>query len=42
MIPIEDDRLEQVWGEHLTRLIFRVENPPQRDTWTLRFTPYDI
>jgi hypothetical protein len=35
-IPVEDARLRSIWGERLTRILLRAENPPLRDTWTLR------
>jgi hypothetical protein len=37
-IRIEDDRLRQIWGERLTRILLRAERPPLQDTWTLRVT----
>jgi hypothetical protein len=35
-IPVEDARLKSIWGARLTRILLRAENPPLRDTWTLR------
>jgi hypothetical protein len=35
-IVLQDDRLRGIWGQRLTRITLRAENPPQRDTWTLQ------
>jgi hypothetical protein len=34
-ITIEDARMGPVWGNRLSRILFRAANPPQQDTWTL-------
>jgi hypothetical protein len=34
-IPINDARMGPVWGQRLSRILFRATNPPQRDTWVL-------
>ncbi|GIV78414.1 MAG: heparinase [Litorilinea sp.] len=38
-IPIHDERLGGIWGDHLTRVILRAVNPPQEATWALRVRP---
>jgi hypothetical protein len=38
-VAIADERMGGVWGSHLTRLVFRAENPPQQDTWVLTVRP---
>jgi hypothetical protein len=35
-VPITDERMGPVWGDHLTRIVFRTENPPTEGQW--RFT----
>ena len=35
-ILIEDERLGSVWGERLTRVVFRAANPPQEGTWAFQ------
>jgi len=35
-IAIGDARLNDVWGERLTRLAFTVRDPAQEDMWTFR------
>ena len=35
-IGIEDARLGPVWGNRLTRILFRATNPPMQDEWTLK------
>jgi hypothetical protein len=37
-IAIDDPRLQSVWGNRLTRILFRAVDPPMQDTWTLRIT----
>ena len=37
-IPITDDRLGGVWGNHLNRVVFKIENPPQKGTWVWQVT----
>jgi hypothetical protein len=32
-VPITDDRLGGVWGDHLNRVVFKIENPPQKGIW---------
>ncbi len=34
-IAIDDARMGPVWGERLSRILFRAANPPQRDMWVL-------
>jgi hypothetical protein len=38
-IAIEDERLGQVWGSRLARILFRMQDPPQQDTWMLHVRP---
>jgi len=38
-IVIEDNNLKGVWGERIRRMMLKAENPPQKDTWTLRIAP---
>ncbi|MBL7200412.1 MAG: heparinase II/III family protein [Anaerolineae bacterium] len=38
-VAISDERMGAVWGSHLTRLVFRAENPPRQDTWVLTVRP---
>ncbi len=33
-VPITDERLRPVWGERLTRILLRAQNPALQDTWT--------
>jgi len=35
-LPITDERLQAVWGEQLTRILFRADRPPQRGGRCLR------
>jgi hypothetical protein len=35
-VPITDERMGPVWGDHLTRIVFSTENPPVEGQW--RFT----
>ncbi|HIE26210.1 TPA: heparinase, partial [Candidatus Poribacteria bacterium] len=37
-IVIEDGNLKRIWGNRLIRIVFKANNPLQRDTWTLRIT----
>jgi hypothetical protein len=39
VVPIEDERLRPIWGDHLKRIILRAENPPRQDTWQLQISP---
>jgi hypothetical protein len=32
------ERLKNVWGKRLCRIVLRAQDPPQQDTWTLRVT----
>jgi len=35
-IPVTDDRLGGVWGDHLVRIVLRVPNPKPKGSWTIR------
>ncbi len=37
--PITDDRLGQVWGEKLSRIVFTAQDPPLQGTWTFEIGP---
>ena len=39
--PIADDRLGQVWGEKLSRILFTARNPPLQDTWVFQVHPQE-
>ncbi|MCB0073529.1 MAG: heparinase II/III family protein [Caldilineaceae bacterium] len=36
IVPITDERMGPVWGEHLTRIVFRADNPPMEGQWRFR------
>jgi hypothetical protein len=36
VVPISDERLGVVWGDHLTRIILAAENPPAEGQWQFR------
>ncbi|MEZ4716978.1 MAG: heparinase II/III family protein [Caldilineaceae bacterium] len=36
IVPITDERMGPVWGDHLTRIVFRTENPPMEGQWRFR------
>jgi hypothetical protein len=36
VIAIDDERLQPVWGDTLTRIVLTVRNPSQKDTFTVR------
>jgi hypothetical protein len=38
-IPITDERLGGIWGESLTRVVLRAEQPPLQTTWRFRLVP---
>jgi hypothetical protein len=38
-VPITDDRLGGVWGEHLNRVVFEIENPSRKGRWAWTITP---
>lgn len=38
-VSIQDERLGGVWGEALTRVVFRAAAPPQQGGWQFRITP---
>ncbi len=40
-IPLEDRRLERVWGSHLTRILLTAQSPPTEDSWVFRVIPID-
>ena len=37
-VAITDDRLGGVWGDHLNRVVFTVDDPSQQGTWTWEVT----
>ena len=37
-IPIEDDKLRNIWGPRLNRIVLKAEKPPPKDTLTIRVT----
>jgi hypothetical protein len=39
--PVTDERLGQVWGEKLSRILFTAKNPPSQDTWTFQIRPHE-
>jgi len=39
--PITDDRLRQVWGEKLSRILLTAQSPPLRGAWTFEIGPLE-
>jgi hypothetical protein len=35
-VPLQDERLSRVWGEHVHRVVISARSPRERDSWTLR------
>jgi len=35
-VALDDERLEKVWGKHVTRIVLRPKQPARKGTWTLR------
>lgn len=33
IVPISDARMQPVWGDHLTRILLTVDNPPMQGVW---------
>ncbi len=37
-ISLDDDKLAQLWGPHLSRILLKPKSAVRQDTWTLRFS----
>ena len=35
-VPVEDSRLQSIWGERLFRMVLRLDEPTQEGAWKLR------